>query len=379
MVRPPFPVRLVRLALAAGLAALFIVATAPPAGAHPAPFTFLDVRVTNSALELSLVAHVFDVAHDTGLQTPEQLFDEGVLATRGAQFAALLPARIQFVVDGTAIATGAWTVAEPLPERQSIRLTATAALTAAPGIIGLNAFLFPYDTAHQTFVNFHDGDAIASQTILDASRRETRFYAGTIRGGTAAARWSVVRGARQVFGGVGHLAIAVGLLLLPITPRQAWRLVMAFIAGQLATTVLGGYAIVLPPLRLLEPALALAVVYAGADNLMASGGRDVRPWMAAAMGTIEGFSVAAQLRTIGLSRLAMGWSTVATQIGVGLSLCLLVWAIRSTFDIVRRNGASVASRLTLVGSLLVIAAGAVWFVELVFFPSAPLPAFMARL
>ncbi len=330
MVRPPF---FVRLAHAVGLAVLLVVAIASPSDAHPAPFTFLDVQVTNGALELSLVAHVFDVAHDTGLQAPEQLFDDGVLATRGSQFAALLPARIQFVVDGRPVATGAWTVAEALPERQSIRLTATAPLAAAPGIIGLNAFLFPYDTAHQTFVNFHDGDTIASQTILDASRRDTRFYAGTVRGGAAAARWAIVRGARQVFVGVGHLAIAVGLLLLPITPRQAWRLVMAFIAGQLATTLLGGYAVVLPPLRLLEPALALALVYAGADNLMASGGRDVRPWMAAAMGAIEGFSLAAQLRTIGLSRLAMGWSSVATQVGVGLSLVVLVWAVRSTFDI----------------------------------------------
>ena len=358
---------------------LLSVLLALPASAHPAPFTFLDVRVQRDRLELSLVAHVFDVAHDTGLQTPEQLFEPAVLEQRGPQFAALLPERIRFVVDGRSVATSRWSVVEPLPDRQSIRLEATAPLDAAPGVIGLTAYLFPYDTAHQTFVNFHDGDTIASQTILDAARRDTRFYAGTLAGGLAAARRVLLGSARHTAFGLEHLAIAIGLLLLATSPRQLGQLVIAFIAGQLLTMVLGGFAFVLPPQRLLEPALALAIVYAGADSIMASGGRDVRPWMAGAMGGIHGFSLAAQLRTLGFSRLALGWSIAATQVGVGVTLLLLMWVVRRLFEGVRARGPRAASRLVLAGSALVIVTGVAWFAQLVFLPASLLPAFLPRL
>ena len=59
------------LALLAGLA------VAGPAGAHPMPFSTLDVRLhdAGAALEVSLTAHAFDWAHDLGVQLPERLME----------------------------------------------------------------------------------------------------------------------------------------------------------------------------------------------------------------------------------------------------------------------------------------------------------------
>ena len=48
------------LALIAGIAA------ATPVSAHPAPFSYLDVSVMPERVEVAVVAHVFDVAHDFG-------------------------------------------------------------------------------------------------------------------------------------------------------------------------------------------------------------------------------------------------------------------------------------------------------------------------
>jgi len=47
---------------------------------------------------------------------------------------------------------------------------------------------------------------------------------------------------------------------------------------------------------IIEPAIALSIVYVGADNLLAQGGRDVRAWIALAFGFIHGFGFANVLR-----------------------------------------------------------------------------------
>src|SRR3954462_6229500 len=40
------------------------LALASPVFAHPVPFSYLDVQIGPSAIDVSLVAHVFDLAHD---------------------------------------------------------------------------------------------------------------------------------------------------------------------------------------------------------------------------------------------------------------------------------------------------------------------------
>ena len=41
---------------------------AAPAAAHPSPFSYMDVRLPGAAVELTVVAHILDVAHDLGIQ-----------------------------------------------------------------------------------------------------------------------------------------------------------------------------------------------------------------------------------------------------------------------------------------------------------------------
>src|ERR671931_361702 len=54
-------------------AALVIMGAATPAAAHPVPFSYLDARLEPSAVDVTLVAHVFDVAHDLGVDRPESM------------------------------------------------------------------------------------------------------------------------------------------------------------------------------------------------------------------------------------------------------------------------------------------------------------------
>src|SRR5689334_6837488 len=56
-------------------AAALLAALAAPARAHDQPYSFLDLRLSNRALEGTVTAHVFDLAHEIALSTPDSLLD----------------------------------------------------------------------------------------------------------------------------------------------------------------------------------------------------------------------------------------------------------------------------------------------------------------
>jgi hypothetical protein len=123
-----------------------------------------------------------------------------------------------------------------------------------------------------------------------------------------------------------------------------------------------------PPARIVEPAIALSIVYVGADNLMVHGGRDVRGWIAFAFGLIHGFGFANVLREMDLPARALGWSLFSFNVGVEIGQLLVVVAVASALAALRARSEIIGRRLATVGSIVVIAAGAYWFIERVFFP-----------
>jgi hypothetical protein len=113
----------------------------------------------------------------------------------------------------------------------------------------------------------------------------------------------------------------------------------------------------------------LSIVYVGADNLLAAGGRDVRAWIAFAFGFIHGFGFANVLREMDLPRRALGWSLFSFNIGVEIGQLAVVVAVAFLLGMVRSRSESAGRRVAFAGSLVVIAAGAFWFVQRVFFPA----------
>jgi hypothetical protein len=357
-----------RLSLIGTVLTLVGIAFAAPAGAHPVPFSYVDVRVEPRALDLTLVAHIFDVAHDLGIDPPEQLLDAERLASQGGAFAALLPDRLQLRVDGGALAIGAWSAAEPLADRQSIRLRAHISLDRAPGIIGVTARMFPYDPVHSTFVNFYEHDRVMAQTILDGGRLGFDYYAGTPSGVMAVLTRFVPDGMHHILVGPDHLLFLVGLLLLGGTMRQLLLVVSAFTLAHSLTLSMAALNVFSPSARLVEPAIALAIVYVGADNLMVRGGRDVRGWIAAAFGLIHGFGFANVLKELNLPRPALLWSLLSFNVGVEIGQVVVVLAVATALATLRSRSESAGRRVVFAGSLLVIAAGTFWFIQRVFFP-----------
>ncbi len=83
----PFPVPCSALFCAAVL-----VAIARPAAAHPVPFSYIDVRVDGRVIEVSVVAHAWDLIHDLNLgpeTTDERFLESSTLQAQAAAIAAI--------------------------------------------------------------------------------------------------------------------------------------------------------------------------------------------------------------------------------------------------------------------------------------------------
>ena len=131
----------------------------------------------------------------------------------------------------------------------------------------LAARLFPYDPVHQTFVNVYQRDAVVMQAILGRDRQQLEFFPGTRQGTFAVVKRFAAAGVYHILIGPDHLLFLIGLLLLGGSLRQLVLVVSAFTVAHSITLSLAVLRVVAPPPWLIEPAIALSIVYVGADNL----------------------------------------------------------------------------------------------------------------
>jgi hydrogenase/urease accessory protein HupE len=349
------------------LALLGVATPSTPAAAHPVPFSYVDVRIGPAALDVTIVAHVYDVAHDLGVEPVERLLEPSVLASRADAITTLLRSRFELLGDGQPLRAGVWSAPEALPERQSIQVRARFDAGRPFGMVKVNATLFPYDPQHQTFLNVYEKGVIASQAILSLGRGQFEYFGGTRQGVVAVLRKFLPAGFQHILIGPEHLLFLVGLLLLGGSPRRLLLVVAAYTVAHSIALSLAALNIVAPPAGVVEPAIALSIVYVGADNLMVRGGRDVRGWIALAFGFIHGFGFANVLRQMDLPARALGWSLFSFNVGVEIGQLFVVVAVASGLALLRRRSEAAGQRLVFAGSMVVIAAGTFWFIQRVFF------------
>ena len=336
--------------------------------AHPVPFSYLDVRIDRGAIDITVVAHVFDVAHEVRVEPPDLLLDPAVLGALNATVTSLFQSRLRVAVGGQMLADGVWSAPTALADRQSIELHVRYQTGSAPGVVTVTAKLFPYDPAHQTFVNFYEGSALMSQAILDGDHPQLDYFVGSRQGVLAVIRKFVPAGIHHILIGPDHLLFLVGLLLLGGSMRRLLLMATAFTVAHSITLSLAALNVVTPPARLIEPAIALSIVCVGVDNLMVGHGRDLRAWFAFAFGFIHGFGFANVLREMGLPSRALGWSLFSFNLGVEIGQLLVVTIVASALLAVRARSENTGRRLAFAGSIAVIVMGAFWFVQRVFFP-----------
>jgi hypothetical protein len=342
-----------------------VLAVAPPVSAHPAPFSYLDIALRNGNIEGTLVVHVLDVAHDLKIEPADRLLDPAFVGQQRERIVRMLAPRLSLRTRAPLALE--WTDVVAVPEDQALRLSFRV-LREQPGALSLDPELFPYDPNHQTFVNVYEGEVLRQQFIFGTGSAEQTYYLGTMQGAIEVMKTFIPSGVHHILIGPDHILFLVGLLLLGGSWMALVRIVTAFTLGHSVTLSLAALNLLSPPPFIIEPAIALSIVFVGADNLVRGEGRDLRAWVALVFGLVHGFGFAYVLREFGLPRQALGWSLFSFNVGVEIGQLAIVLVVASGLAAIRRRSDTAGYRVAYAGSCVVMAAGTYWFVQRVFFP-----------
>jgi hydrogenase/urease accessory protein HupE len=352
-----------------GAALLFALVYWLPATAyaHPIPFSYLDLRLNGNQIEGTLVAHIADLAHDLDVTPPESLLEPRVAESKKDEVEKLIRSRLLLASDGQPIDVEVTRV-EPIPDRQAVSFELRIRTTVGPGVLKIQCSLFPYDPEHQTFLNVYEGDRLVRQEIFTRDRQTLIYYTGSRQGWFVITRTFIPAGVYHIFTGPDHLLFIVGLLLMGGSLLRLLSIVTAFTIAHSITLSLAALDLVNPSPRLIEPAIALSIVYVGVDNLMVGKtGRDMRAWIAFFFGFVHGFGFASVLREFGLPSGALGWSLFSFNFGVEIGQACIVVVVASLLAALRKRNQTLGRRILEVGSVCVILAGSYWFIQRVFF------------
>ena len=347
-------------------AIVWLLALPIDASAHPAPFSYVDLQMTRDGVDAAVVMHAFDVAHDLGLASEERVFDVDFVQTNGARLTAMVLSRLSLSVNGRNV-TAVPVDVSVVPDRRGARVRLRFNVSN-PAVVELSCSLFPYDPSHQTFLNVYENATLTRQSIMDAGQTSVTYYMGTTQGTLAVIRKFVVAGIEHIAIGPDHILFLIGLLLLGGSVIQLLKIVTSFTVAHSITLTLAALNLMSPSTRLVEPAIALSIIYVGVDNLLVRpGSRDTRVWIALTFGLIHGFGFASVLREMDLPRRALGWSLFSFNLGVEIGQVCIVLLVASALAWIAARSTSLRTRVAYAGSIVVAAAGFVWFVQRVFF------------
>ena len=167
-------------------------------------------------------------------------------------------------------------------------------------------------------------------------------------------------GVEHIVTGYDHLLFLLGLLLVGRGFRDLVAIVTAFTIAHSLTLAAAVAGLANPPGWMIEPAIALSIMYVGAENLFNRAPH--RRWVIAfVFGLIHGFGFASVLQEMSLSAEGLLFTLLPFNLGVeagqlAIVACvwpLLVWLRRFRYQLPVMRTASV----------LIVVAGAFWLVE----------------
>lgn len=162
--------------------------------------------------------------------------------------------------------------------------------------------------------------------------------------------------------GLDHILFVLGLFFLSLKIRPLLWQVTAFTVAHTVTLALGILEIVTIPASIVEPLIALSIVYVGVENVLSKGLTPWRPFVVFCFGLLHGLGFASVLGDIGLDPASFVVGLVGFNVGVELGqlsviavafLGLTVWLRhKSWYQAAVANPASVG--ISLVGAYWVV-------------------------
>jgi len=175
----------------------------------------------------------------------------------------------------------------------------------------------------------------------------------------------IAMGAEHILSGPDHLLFLLALLALA---RGFWpivRIVTGFTIAHSITLSLASLGLVEVPSRIVEPLIAVTIIWVAVENLVFPGGARWRWLIAAVFGLVHGLGFASALTELGLPRDAMVRALIGFNVGVELGQLAFVAVVMPIVVWLAKPVRFMALPQAL--SVVVALAGAFWLVERLFF------------
>jgi hydrogenase/urease accessory protein HupE len=224
---------------------------------------------------------------------------------------------------------------------------------------------------HRQFVSLlDDQDATLAEALLSAEQNvieldlPKRLAAETPPANTGTFTGFLLMGVEHILTGYDHLIFLLGLLIVISKFRATLWVITCFTLAHSATLALAAFDIVRIPSHLIEPMIAVTIIYVGVENLLRPDYAPARWKFALLFGLVHGLGFATELKEkvagltgerIVIPLLSFNLGVELGQIAIAALVLPVIWWFRNQPAVIRVMVPSC--------SVFVILAGAWWLVE----------------
>jgi len=163
--------------------------------------------------------------------------------------------------------------------------------------------------------------------------------------------------------GLDHILFVLGIFLLSVHWRPLLYQVTAFTIAHSITLALSLYGVVSVPASVVEPLIALSIVYVAVENIVIGELKPWRVWVVFGFGLLHGLGFAGVLTELGLPAGEFLPALIAFNVGVELGQLAVIGAALLTVGIWFRDRPWYRARVVIPASALIAAVGAYWTIE----------------
>jgi hypothetical protein len=167
--------------------------------------------------------------------------------------------------------------------------------------------------------------------------------------------------------GLDHVLFVLGIFLLAVRLKPVLWQVTAFTLAHTITLALTIYGVVSLSPSIVEPLIALSIVYVAIENVFTDKLHAWRPVVVFCFGLLHGMGFAGVLSEIGLPRSEFVPALLAFNVGVELGQLAVIFIAFLLVGLPFRARPWYRRRVVVPGSLVIAAVGLYWVVQRVFF------------
>ena len=315
---------------------------------------------------------------DAGQLVPLDQNGDGLLSkeefARGQEkLAALAADEFSVALDAQPIKPA--TQRSQLDVQDNVEITLTFPARSFSTITAQSKLLARLAPGHRQFFTLEKpGDKPLVEQLLSASADTVTAEVGPVNSATVPAAKQnsfanfLAMGVEHIWTGYDHLLFLFGLLVVTRNFKSSIKIITCFTIAHSLTLAVATLNLVQIPSRIVEPLIAVSIVYVGVENLFSRGEPKGRWLLTFAFGLIHGFGFASVLRELGVGANGGGIAVPLISFNLGVELGQIAVAVIALPLIWKlRTRPAFVHRWVPASSVMVALLGTFWFVQRVWF------------